>query len=475
MEEFTFKFYDDVPAQAYFCGMDVHKHEIAASMCSARSHASNIVNTTFFSADADGLEQFWNYAKKYSPRAFAMEATGVYHHVPYEFLENMRSKADWNYKIVVVNPSDAKGLPGRAKNDKIDAEYLAIYLSKGLLKTGKPVVKVVEDLKSIFRMAYWLERDRTALKNRIKKTLDRAGIRPKRFHLDTLWGTLLLYHFVDFNGTLGDFLDSTTNPEHPLQKHRRIIAKNLPLFQPYFNVSLSSAQRSLIRHYLVELDFKTSSKTLLGVEVEQILDDLPSIKRAAANLASIPGFSPPTAVWILAEITNFNQFKNRRQFASYCGCCPRVLSSAGKVYSARVNRHSNKYLRTLFYQAATVVAYFTKESSALKDYAERVMDQKGRFSSKLALSILAAKINKIAFAILRDDKPFSSKMMNLPSELTAKKKKARFCVVDRSLLRNARNSLQRVAQMEALQKLDARKLEIDKLIADFDAFLQGKN
>lgn len=63
------------------------------------------------------------------------------------------------------NPSDAAGLPGRQKNDKIDAEHLAVYLSKGLLKDGKPIIQAIEDLKMIFRMANQIEKNCTALKN----------------------------------------------------------------------------------------------------------------------------------------------------------------------------------------------------------------------------------------------------------------------------------------------------------------------
>lgn len=475
MEEFEFKFYDEEADIPHFCGMDVHKYEIAVAICSAEMFSSTIVKTTIFSADADGLERFWSFVKKYRPRAFAMEATGIFHHVPFNFLKDKESKAEWRYDIVVVNPADASGMPGRQKHDKIDAEYLAIYLAKGLLKNGKPIIRVIEDLKAIFRMAHGLERDRTALKNRIKKTLDRAGIRPKRFHLETVWGPQLLYQLIEFNGSLGEFLEEVIKDDHPLRKHRNIILKNMEKFKPYSEISLSFVQKAIIRHNLVELDFKTSSKTLLSVEVEHILNDYPSIRRDAMNLASIPGFSSFTAVWILAEITNIKQFKNRRSFSSYCGCCPRIVSSAGKIYSAHTNRHSNKYLRMLFYQAATVVSYFTRERSALKEYAERIHELKGKFSSKLAICTIAAKINKITYAILRDKKPFSSHLMQLPSDLNKNKKSLNFSIIDRRLIRNARNSLNRVTEMENTHKLGLLGEGIKKLAQDFDLILQGKN
>lgn len=87
-----------------------------------------------------------------------------------------------------------------------------------------------------------------------------------------------------------------------MEAHRTAIIRNLDKFSPYLDKSLSLAQRALVRYHLAELDFKTSNKTLLAVEVEQILTEYPSIRRDALNLASIPDFSSFTAVWVLAEI-----------------------------------------------------------------------------------------------------------------------------------------------------------------------------
>lgn len=246
-------------------------------------------------------------------------------------------------------------------------------------------------------------------------------------------------------------------------------------FTPYLSYSLNSVQKALIRHFLVELDFKTSSKILLSVEVEQLIAHHPGLRRDAYNLSTIPGISPFTATWILAEIGNINQFTNRRKFASYCGCCPRVVSSAGKVYSAHTNKHSNKYLRTIFYQAAMVLAYFTKKPSVLKEYAECILSRKRGNSSKYALSIIAAKINKIVFAILRDKTPFSPEIIKeqlLQKDLEPQND---FSIVERRLLRIARNSLERVSNMEKADKLGLLGDEARTLAEEFSLILQGKN
>lgn len=308
-----------------------------------------------------------------------------------------------------------------------------------------------------------------------KKTLDRSGIRPRKFTLDTLWAREFLYHFVEFKGKLGDFIQEIINNGEVHEKHRNVIEKNQELFEPYSKYSLSSIQRAIIRHNLVELDFKISSKTLLKVEIEQILFDNPRLRRDVYNLATILGISPFTAVWILAEITNIKQFKSKRHFAAYCGCCPRIVSSAGKTYSAHTNRHSNKYLRTIFYQVATVVTYFTKNPSILKLYAERILENKARSSAKLALCIVAAKINKIAFAILRDKRPFNPELIEAIFNKSNIKKEENFTILERRLLQNARNALNRVSRMEYSNNLGLLGEDAVILAKKFDNLLTRKN
>ncbi|TXT67370.1 MAG: hypothetical protein BAJALOKI1v1_110026 [Promethearchaeota archaeon] len=222
------------------------------------------------------------------------------------------------------------------------------------------------------------------MKNRIKKTLDRAGIRPKALNLNYQWVNEFLLYFIDQKDTLGACLQEIIKEEDHLKGHRNKIKKNISKIAPYFESSLTGAQRALFRQDLLELDFSTARKALFAVEIDQILLERPGLRQKAHNLASIPGVSAFSAVWILAEIGGIKRFKQREQFSAYCGSCPRILSSAGKVYSAHTSLHSNKHLRTIFYNAAVVHCNFNKQKSALKRFATRIMIQKGQFSTKLA-------------------------------------------------------------------------------------------
>ena len=106
-------------------------------------------------------------------------------------------------------------------------------------------------------------------------------------------------------------------------------------------------------------------KSLLAIEIDQMLVDRPGLRQRAHVLSSIPGISPFSAVWILAEIGSIQRFPTKSQLLAYCGCYPRIVSSAGKVYSAHIFRHSNAYLRTIFYNAAVVTCNLLKENSDL--------------------------------------------------------------------------------------------------------------
>lgn len=471
MEEHEFIFYENKMDIAWYCGLDVHKHKLAIALYSSEKKPPDGLKTAIFSADADGLSQFWNFVRKYRPLGFVMEATGIYHHLPYNFLLEKQKTEDWKFHVLVVNPADAAGLPGRKKNDKIDAENLAKYLAKGLLKNGKPIVAILEDLKSIFRMRKRLIKEITALKNRIKKNLDRAGLRMKKFDLTTIWVSRLLYYFVRQKEPLGKFLEQAIKEGEPLYKHRRIIMKNREKFKPYLPYSLSIAQRILIRQNLIDLDFKSAQVEILNVEMDQILVDYPLLRTHAYNVSSIPGISKVSAMWILAEIGSISQFKDYRKFTSYCGCCPRVVSSADKIYSAHASRHSNVHLRKIFFSAAHVLCSVVKKESDLKKYANHVFHRKAKYSKKLAYYTVATKLARVVYAILRSGTPFIADYEEQHGWKSSAKNHSLFSLTERKTLRRAKNCLNRVINIEGIQRLgilgeDAQNLAmgIEKLL-----------
>jgi transposase len=471
MENDNFNFSEDWAAARFACGIDVHKYQLATTIYARDDAGLEFVKHDIFHNDQAGLECLWRFAAKYRPAGFAMEATGVYHHALANFLAARQADCGWAFEVVIANPADARGIPGRQKYDRVDALTIARLYAAGVLKSSTLVVPALEDLKAVFRAAARLERDRTALKNRVKKTLDRAGIRPTGLNLNNEWARAFLYFLTDCQGTVGDALARCAGNESPIPDHRARVEKNAGMFAPYAGVALSPTQQALVRQDLVELEFKTSRKALLAVQVDLVLMARPGLRQVAGYLASVPGISPFSAVWLLAEIGSIARYPCTRAFLSFCGCCPRLVKSDTKVYSAHVTRRSNKHVRTIFYAAATVVTNFVKEESALKTYAGRMVREKGPKRRKLALMIVAAKIARIVFGILQNPASFSPGLAR-PSCGGTAGTTGNFCVADRKILRKAKRCLARASEI-----LDDNLLtpDMQRLSAALDAALHQKS
>jgi transposase len=472
MEEVEFKFDVSWRDNPFFCGLDVHKHELAVTICSAEYRAARIVSRSIFRVDDEGLERFWNYVNKYHPAGFAMEATGIYHHLIYKFLKRKIDAKPWTSELVVTNPADTNNLPGRQKNDKIDSEDLARYLALGMLKNSKPIIYVLEDIKRLYRRMLRLEKERTMLKNHITKVLDRAGIRAKGVNLNHEWFRRFLFHFVEFYGPLRAFMEDLQRDDHPLRPHRTIILKNRKRFEAYGNISLRGLERLLIRQDLIELELKTARKAIFTIEIGQIIEHYPHLREQAANLASIPGISKVTALWILSEIGNISHYPTPRKFSAYCGCCPRIVSSANKVYSAHISRHSNSHLRTIFYNAGVVICNLLKQDSDLKRYADRSLQRKGKRAFKLTVCCVATKLTKIVYAILRDGVPYNPSHLSKSKKGTSYHQSENFELVDKRLIRRAKKSLTRINETEREETLGMLKEEITTLVGNLDLLLR---
>ena len=462
-----FKFSVSAPNAPYYCGIDVHKHEITACIYNSGETKSEFIKHAVFKTDCSGLDNFWKFTRKYKPAGYVMEATNIYHHNIYKLLQEKRKKSKWPYLITVVNPADAAGIPNRQKYDKIDAENLARYYSYGLLKAGKPIIEALEDMKSLFRSANRVERDRTSLKNRIIKVLDQAGIRPEKLNLNTDWTMAFLRELINFDGTLGEFFTTSLKPTLPLGKYLTKINKNLSKWLPYADFSLTRPKRALIRQYLGDLDFKTARRVLLSFEIDLILSHEPGLRQMAYNLSTIPGISETSAVWIMVEVGNITQFPSLSKFLSFCGCCPKIKESGGKLYSAHINRHSNKYLRTIFFNAAGVVCKFVKKPSALRDYARYITQKKGYTpGKKLAYSIVAAKIARIAYIVMKEGVPFNPYPDDERKLNTSEVNGDLFTVCEKKAIRRARNCLLRVQETEGIDMFPDNIKEIAKQLED---------
>src|SRR5499425_146616 len=121
---------------------------------------------------------------------------------------------------------------------------------------------------------------------------------------------------------------------------------------------------------------------------------------ACHRLMTVPGIGPIISSAVVAAIGTGSGFKQGRDFAAWLGLVPRQESTGDRTKLGRISKRGNKYLRTLFVQAAHVV--LERRPAA----AERVLlPWIDRASKRLAhrnlLAIaLANKLARIAWAVL---------------------------------------------------------------------------
>jgi len=445
----TLEFSEHLDNTRFFCGLDVHKRQLAVAIYGKDDAGHEYVKCETFGTDTRSLEALFAFTSRFQPKCYGMEATNVYHHVIATMLEEKAKVVDWTYDIFVFNPADATGIPGYHKHDRLDATQIARYIASGLLKPGRAINVVLEDMRAIFRMAARLSEDRTAIKNRIKKTLDRAGIRPEGLNLNMQWVIELLSALCDHEGTLKELLDGLgTRPGFP-ERHVTTINRNANKFEPYLNMSLTAGQRALIKQDLVELDFKTARIALLAVEVDHVIATRPGLRQSIMNIASIPGLTPFSAAWLVSEVGPVSRYPTHRKFSAYCGCCERVVNSAGKTYSAHILRRSNKFARTILFNAARVLCFAVKKDSVLKQYSKRVLARKGGKGIILAYCTIATKLSRIIYVMLRDGIKFNPDLAadnRGPADIG----NSLLTITDKKSIARAQKALKRVAKLKQL-------------------------
>lgn len=114
---------------------------------------------------------------------------------------------------------------------------------------------------------------------------------------------------------------------------------------------------------------------------------------AYALLKTIPGIGKILGLVILYEIEDINRFPSVQDFASYARLVKCSKESNGK-------KIGNAHLKWAFSEAA---ALFLKGNEPGKRYFERLANKNGKGK---ALSILAHKLGRAVYFMLKNKKPF---------------------------------------------------------------------
>jgi transposase len=246
---------------------------------------------------------------------------------------------------------------GKAKNDKIDAQKIAILLRGGMLPQAYVYPADMRATRDLLRRRIHLMRQRAELLAHIQNTHSQYNL-PE----------------------LGKKIASKAN--------RAGVAERFP--EPAVQKSVE-VDLALIDHY---------DQLLRNVE----LSILHTAKQHNANtlylLRTVPGIGEILSVVLLYEIHDIQRFPRVQDFVSYCRLVKCARESAGKRYGTSGAKIGNAYLKWAFSEAAVL---FLRNNPAGQKYLARLEKKHGKGK---ALTVLAHKLARAVSYMLKRETAF---------------------------------------------------------------------
>jgi len=366
-------------------GLDVHKKTVHACIRQLTGDGRVIKEQREFDTMTRDLLVLGDWLAAHGVTHVAMESTGVYWKPVWHLLEGRVTQC-------LCNAQHIKKVPGR-KTDTKDAEWLAQLLQYGLLEPSFVPPTPMRELRDLTRQRVQLTHQRTAITNRMQKTLEDANIK-------------LASVASDITGVSGrSMIQAIIAGEQDAEKlaglaRGRLIKKTTDL-QIALQGRITEHHRFLLRTLLEQLTHTEQQIASYDDRIDQVIasevldasmeapEALP-FAEAVELLDTIPGIDRTSAKAILAEIgTDMSRFPSAGHLASWAGMCPGNNESAGKRKSGKTPK-GDRWLRRSLTQAAWAATH-TKDSYLGAQY-HRLAPRRGKKRAVIAVahSILVA-------------------------------------------------------------------------------------
>ena len=364
-------------------GLDVHKMQITVSvrLCTPGTGEPQ-VETRTFEALASGLDKRVAWLHERSVDAAVMEGTGIYWLAPFEALEAPGIPA------TLVNARQVKQLRGR-KTDVADSVWLARVCQFGLATPSHVPPKAFREMRVLTRYRRTLIGQRSRVRNRVQKVLDRSGVRV---------GGILSDIFARNGRRILDALARGLDHNTILASLSHHVVHKLDRLGDALRLSVSAVERLLLCDLLAEHD--ALQQRIQGLD-RDIDTGLEPWRERIGLLQTIPGIDRPSACAILAEIgPDLDAFANAERLAASTGLCPGNSESAGKRRATR-SRMGSKALRAVLVECAHGAA--RTQGCQFRGYHKALMVRRGY---KRAIVATAHKLLRVLYVVLRDARPY---------------------------------------------------------------------
>lgn len=129
----------------------------------------------------------------------------------------------------------------------------------------------------------------------------------------------------------------------------------------------------------------------------------------ARRLATIPGIGAINATALLAAVGDGSAFAKGRDLAAWLGLTPRQHSTGGKTKMLGISKRGNCYLRKqLIHGARAALPHLAAKPNALGAWLQHLL---ARAHPNVVVVALAAKLARIAWAVLRNERGFDQQAL----------------------------------------------------------------
>lgn len=170
---------------------------------------------------------------------------------------------------------------------------------------------------------------------------------------------------------------------------------------------LGTAALTLNEEIEAHIDFMQEQIEKIEKKIYRHIDTHETLKQALELLTSIKGISSRSGSQILAEISNWQEFRSARQLAAYAGLTPREKQSGTSVHGkTRLCKIGNAHLRrALYFPALTAIRW----SAPIQAWAEQL---KARGKTKMqVVGAVMHKLIRVVYGILKSGKPFDPALL----------------------------------------------------------------
>ncbi len=153
----------------------------------------------------------------------------------------------------------------------------------------------------------------------------------------------------------------------------------------------------------------------LDERIETISREIKQLSQKEANcqrLMSIPGIGPMISTATVAAIGTGEAFERGRDFGAWLGLVPKQYSTGGRSILGRITKRGNRYLRTLFVQAAHVILMRPNNWEKFS-FGPWLKEASMRMHKNKLAAALANKLARIAWSVLRHGNRFDHHRVEL--------------------------------------------------------------